>query len=95
MAAHSPRADDAHTAATHAYGRLVRAPGASAVPVRLGEPKHVSGRRAAWLGFNSVTEIDLLAIAATQASQGLPLFGILLFPKLFMAGMTLIDATKC
>ncbi|MGU7775802.1 HoxN/HupN/NixA family nickel/cobalt transporter [Burkholderia sp. MR1-5-21] len=45
------------------------------------------------LGFDTATEIGLLAIAATQASQGLPLYAILLFPALFMAGMTLIDST--
>lgn len=45
------------------------------------------------LGFDTATEIGLLAIAAAQASQGLPLYAILLFPALFMAGMTLIDST--
>ncbi|RQR51108.1 HoxN/HupN/NixA family nickel/cobalt transporter [Burkholderia sp. Bp9125] len=45
------------------------------------------------LGFDTATEIGLLAIAASQASQGLPLYAILLFPALFMAGMTLIDST--
>lgn len=74
-------------------GRLLRALGASAVPVRLDEPARASGRRAVWLSFNSVTEIGLLAITATQASRGLPRFGILLLPTLFMAGMTLIDST--
>jgi high-affinity nickel-transport protein len=43
------------------------------------------------LGFDTATEIALLGIAASQSSQGLPLWSILLFPALFTAGMTLID----
>ncbi|AIO24158.1 MULTISPECIES: HoxN/HupN/NixA family nickel/cobalt transporter [Burkholderia] len=45
------------------------------------------------LGFDTATEIGLLAIAATQASQGLPVYTVMLFPALFTAGMTLIDST--
>jgi high-affinity nickel-transport protein len=45
------------------------------------------------LGFDTATEVGLLGIAATQASQGLPIWSILVFPALFMAGMTLIDTT--
>ncbi|MGU7781708.1 HoxN/HupN/NixA family nickel/cobalt transporter [Burkholderia sp. PU8-34] len=45
------------------------------------------------LGFDTATESGLLAIAAAQASQILPLYAILLFPAPFMAGMTLIDST--
>lgn len=43
------------------------------------------------LGFDTATEVGLLGIAATQASNGLPVWSILVFPALFMAGMTLID----
>jgi high-affinity nickel-transport protein len=43
------------------------------------------------LGFDTATEIALLGIAASQSSQGLPLWSILLFPALFAAGMSLID----
>jgi nickel/cobalt transporter (NiCoT) family protein len=43
------------------------------------------------LGFDTATEIALLGIAASQSSQGLPLWSILLFPALFTAGMSLID----
>ncbi|MBA1364277.1 HoxN/HupN/NixA family nickel/cobalt transporter [Burkholderia gladioli] len=45
------------------------------------------------LGFDTATEIGLLAIAAAQANQGLPLHAVLVFPALFTAGMTLIDST--
>lgn len=45
------------------------------------------------LGFDTATEIGLLGIAAAEASKGLPLMSILVFPVLFAAGMTLIDTT--
>ena len=43
------------------------------------------------LGFDTATEVGLLGISATQASQGLPVWAILVFPALFTAGMTLLD----
>src|SRR5712672_1821562 len=46
------------------------------------------------LGFDTATEIGLLGIAATEASSGLPIWSILVFPALFTAGMTLIDTTN-
>ena len=45
------------------------------------------------LGFDTATEIGLLGIAAAEASNGLPIWSILVFPALFTAGMTLIDTT--
>jgi high-affinity nickel-transport protein len=45
------------------------------------------------LGFDTATEIGLLGIAAAQASHGLPVWAILVFPTLFTAGMTLVDMT--
>jgi high-affinity nickel-transport protein len=45
------------------------------------------------LGFDTATEVGLLAIAAASASKGIPLWEILLFPALFTAGMTLMDTT--
>jgi len=45
------------------------------------------------LGFDTATEVGLLGIAATQASHGLSIWSILVFPALFMAGMTLVDTT--
>ena len=45
------------------------------------------------LGFDTATEIALLGISATQASNGLPVWSILIFPLLFTAAMSLIDTT--
>jgi nickel/cobalt transporter (NiCoT) family protein len=46
------------------------------------------------LGFDTATEIGLLGIAAAEASNGLPIWSILVFPALFTAGMTLVDTTN-
>jgi high-affinity nickel-transport protein len=43
------------------------------------------------LGFDTATEIALLGIAATQASQGLSPWSVMVFPVLFSAGMSLVD----
>jgi high-affinity nickel-transport protein len=45
------------------------------------------------LGFDTATEIGLLGISAAEASRGLPILSILVFPVLFAAGMSLIDTT--
>ena len=45
------------------------------------------------LGFDTATEVGLLGISATEASKGLPIWSILVFPALFTAGMALVDAT--
>jgi nickel/cobalt transporter (NiCoT) family protein len=45
------------------------------------------------LGFDTVTEVSLLAIAATEATKGMPLWSVMTFPLLFAAGMSLIDTT--
>ncbi|WP_438390809.1 HoxN/HupN/NixA family nickel/cobalt transporter [Caballeronia sp. DA-9] len=45
------------------------------------------------LGFDTATEVGLLGISAAGASQGLPIWSIVVFPVLFTAGMTLIDTT--
>ncbi len=45
------------------------------------------------LGFDTATEIGLLGITAAEATRGLPVWSILLFPALFTAGMSLIDTT--
>lgn len=45
------------------------------------------------LGFDTATEIGLLGIAAAEASKGLSLWSVLVFPALFTAGMSLIDTT--
>ena len=43
------------------------------------------------LGFDTATEVGLLGISAAAATQGLPIWAILLFPALFTAGMCLLD----
>ena len=45
------------------------------------------------LGFDTATEIGLLGISAAEASKGLPIWSIMVFPALFAAGMCLIDTT--
>ena len=44
------------------------------------------------LGFDTATEVGLLGISASEASKGLPIWAILVFPALFTAGMALIDS---
>jgi nickel/cobalt transporter (NiCoT) family protein len=43
------------------------------------------------LGFDTATEVAMFGISAAQATQGLPLGAILVFPVLFAAGMCLVD----
>jgi high-affinity nickel-transport protein len=43
------------------------------------------------LGFDTATEVGLLALAAGAASTGLPWYAILCLPVLFAAGMSLMD----
>ena len=45
------------------------------------------------LGFDTATEVGLLGISAAQASDGLSIWSILVFPALFTAGMSLVDTT--
>ena len=45
------------------------------------------------LGFDTATEVGLLGISASQASRGLSIWSILIFPALFTAGMSLMDTT--
>jgi high-affinity nickel-transport protein len=45
------------------------------------------------LGFDTATEVALLGISATQASKGMSVWAIMVFPVLFAAGMSLIDTT--
>jgi high-affinity nickel-transport protein len=37
--------------------------------------------------------VGLLGISATEASKGLPIWSIMVFPALFTAGMALVDST--
>jgi high-affinity nickel-transport protein len=45
------------------------------------------------LGFDTATEIGLLGISAAEATKGMPIWSILVFPALFTAGMCLLDTT--
>jgi high-affinity nickel-transport protein len=45
------------------------------------------------LGFDTATEIGLLGISAAEASKGLSIWSILVFPALFTAGMSLVDSS--
>jgi high-affinity nickel-transport protein len=45
------------------------------------------------LGFDTATEVALLAISATAAAKGISIWAIMVFPALFAAGMSLIDTT--
>ncbi|HTH99250.1 MAG TPA: HoxN/HupN/NixA family nickel/cobalt transporter [Stellaceae bacterium] len=44
------------------------------------------------LGFDTATEVGLLGISAAEASKGLEIWSILVFPALFTVGMSLIDS---
>ncbi|MGZ2487987.1 high-affinity nickel permease [Rhizobium pisi] len=54
---------------------------------------YVPARLPVRLGFDTATEIGVLAISAAQASQGAAFSTILIFPMLFTAGMSLMDFT--
>ena len=45
------------------------------------------------LGFDTATEIGLLGISAAEASKGISIWSILVFPALFTAGMSLVDTS--
>lgn len=45
------------------------------------------------LGFDTATEIGLLGITAAEATKGLPIWSILVFPLLFTVGMAIVDTT--
>lgn len=43
------------------------------------------------LGFDTASEVGLLSISAASSASGIPLWGIILLPLAFTAGMALID----
>jgi high-affinity nickel-transport protein len=45
------------------------------------------------LGFDTATEIGVLGLSASEATRGLSLWSVLVFPALFAAGMSLVDTT--
>ncbi len=48
----------------------------------------------AFLSFDTATEVGLLGISAAEASKGLTIWSIMVFPAFFTAGMALIDTTE-
>jgi high-affinity nickel-transport protein len=44
------------------------------------------------LGFDTATEVSLIAVGAGAASSGLPIYAIVALPILFAAGMSLMDS---
>ncbi|WP_051322062.1 HoxN/HupN/NixA family nickel/cobalt transporter [Alicyclobacillus contaminans] len=44
------------------------------------------------LGFETATEIALLAISASSAARGVPIWQVMVLPLAFAAGMSLVDA---
>jgi nickel/cobalt transporter (NiCoT) family protein len=45
------------------------------------------------LGFETATEVGVMGLSASQTSSGAPLAVAMVFPVLFTAGMSLVDAT--
>src|SRR3989442_4983484 len=45
------------------------------------------------LGFDTASEVALLAISAGAAAQGLPFTAVISLPLIFAAGMSLMDTT--
>jgi nickel/cobalt transporter (NiCoT) family protein len=45
------------------------------------------------LGFDTASEVALLAVSAGAASQGLPFFALISLPIIFASGMSLMDTT--
>jgi high-affinity nickel-transport protein len=45
------------------------------------------------LGFDTASEVGLLAISGESGARGMPIYLILLLPLLFVAGMSLVDTT--
>jgi nickel/cobalt transporter (NiCoT) family protein len=45
------------------------------------------------LGFDTATEVALLAISASAAAKGVSVSSVIVFPALFAAGMTLLDTS--
>ncbi len=60
---------------------------------RVGRPVHLLGVGALFgLGFDTASEIGLLALAATASSAALPGYTVLALPLAFAAGMSLFDS---
>jgi high-affinity nickel-transport protein len=44
-----------------------------------------------WLGFDTATEVGILAVSARSGQSGMPFWAVMLLPALFTAGMCLVD----
>jgi nickel/cobalt transporter (NiCoT) family protein len=59
---------------------------------RVGRPRHMFGVGVLFgLGFDTASEVALLALAAGAGTSALPWFGVLALPLVFAAGMSLFD----
>jgi high-affinity nickel-transport protein len=74
----------------HARGLMSRVYGRAARSVRASWQMYPVGLLFG-LGFDTATEVALLATAGSAAAGGLPVSAILCLPILFAAGMTLLD----
>jgi high-affinity nickel-transport protein len=45
------------------------------------------------LGFDTATQVSLLGVSAAEATKGVSIWSVMVFPLLFAAGMTLVDTT--
>jgi high-affinity nickel-transport protein len=45
------------------------------------------------LGFDTATQVSLLGVSAAEASKGVSIWSVMVFPVLFAAGMMLVDTT--
>ena len=60
---------------------------------RIGRPAHMFAVGMLFgLGFDTATEVTLLALAGSGAAAGVPWYAVLTLPVLFAAGMTLMDS---
>jgi high-affinity nickel-transport protein len=81
------RAGEMPALQTSWLGRLLRP-----VLALVTQPWHMYGLGFLFgLGFDTASEVALLAISASQASSALPFWSVMLFPALFTAGMSLVD----
>jgi high-affinity nickel-transport protein len=91
VALRAGRADDQHLDGM-LEGRGVVARLLTPVMRRISTPRQMFVVGALFgLGFDTATEVALLAMAGSGAAAGLPWYGMLILPVLFAAGMSLMD----
>ncbi|MGV0991200.1 MAG: HoxN/HupN/NixA family nickel/cobalt transporter [Mycobacterium sp.] len=83
---------DEHELEEHLNNRGVLARILRPIMTRLTHPAQMFGVGVLFgLGFDTATEVALLALAGTGAAAGLPWYAVLTLPVLFAAGMTMMD----